>query len=182
MALTHEDKREIEELLSRYAWWIDSFMPLEAFYEIFTEDAVLASPISGRFEGREAHDAFVSYRATHPSWGDGRNEQLRHAIVNTLIEGDGDTASVKAILLDFTTPTDPDGGRTSRFMVTGHYECEAVRVDGIWKLKSRLLILDPISGGDRDNSAKDFREVGQDEVRAAAAASDPGDARFADDD
>lgn len=178
MALSYEDKREIEELLSKYAWWIDSFMPVEAFYEIFTEDAVLTSPVSGRFEGRDAHEEFVRYRSTHPSWGDGRNEQLRHAIVNPLIEGDGDHASVRAILLDFTTPTDPDGSRTSQFMLTGHYECEAVRIDGVWKLKSRFLVLDPISGGERDNSDLDYRDVGEEQVKAAATASNPADTRF----
>lgn len=177
MALSYEDKREIEELLSKYAWWIDSFMPVEAFYDIFTEDAVLTSPVSGRFEGCTAHEEFVRYRSTHPSWGDGRNEQMRHAIVNPLIEGDGDRAFVRAILLDFTTPTEPDSSRTSQFMLTGHYECEAVRVDGAWKLKSRYLVLDPISGGAHDNSRLDYRAVGEEQMKAAATSSNPAGTR-----
>lgn len=178
MALTLEDKREIEELLSRYAWWIDSYLPVEEFYEIFTEDAVLVSPVSGRFEGREAHAAFIEYRSQHPSWGPGRTEQLRHAITNTLIEGDGDHAIARAILLDFNTVPETGGGRTTRLMLTGHYECEAVRINGVWKLRSRILTLDPLTGGPSDNSDKDYREVTAELIEAATVASDRADSRF----
>jgi hypothetical protein len=179
MALTLEDKQEIEELLSRYAWWIDSYLPVEEFYSIFTEDAVLTSPLSGRFEGRDAQAAFVEYRSHHPSWGPGRSEQLRHAITNVLIEGDGDHATARAILLDFDTAAGPGGERASRLLLTGHYECEAVRIEGSWKLRSRILIIDSVSGGASDNSGKDYREVTAEALRAAAAASDPADSRFA---
>lgn len=168
MALTLEDKREIEELIIRYAFFIDSFSSPEDFYALFTDDAVLVSPFSGRFSGRRGLEAFVAYRATHPSWGPERTQQMRHIVCNVLIEGEGDTASMTAYLVDWNTHRFvPDS--KSELLLLGHYECDAVRIDGRWKLKSRVLVVDTVSGGHNDNSDRDFDDVSSEQLKQATS-------------
>jgi hypothetical protein len=158
MKLTADDKRQIEELLIRYTYLLDlESTPREEFLSLFTDDAILVSPIRGRFVGRHGLETFADYEA-NASWGKSRTEQLRHITTNFLIEGAGDTASMKAYVVLYITRLDtPD--RKTDFSLAGHYECDVVRVGGSWKLKSRILFLDTVSGGQRDMSDRVFDEV-----------------------
>lgn len=169
MALTVDDEREIEKLLIRYSYFLDSFLPRDEFMALFTEDAVLVSPISGRYVGRRGLEAFVDYRMKNTaSWGPARPEQMRHFVSNFLIEGDGDTGFMRAFLLDYITR--PDADPRTQLMLAGHYECDVVRVDGTWKLKSRILVIDTVSGGPDDNSDHDFAELSDQRLRRAISA------------
>lgn len=166
MTLTLEDKRQIEELIIRYTYFIDSFSTPEEFYSLFTDDAVLVSPFSGRFSGRRGLEAFVSYRANTPSWGPERTEQMRHIVSNVLIEGAGDKALMRGYLVDWNTRVGAPESKTE-LLLTGHYECDVVRVDGRWKLKSRILVVDTVSGGPHDNSDRDFEDVSSEQLSQA---------------
>lgn len=166
MALSVNDRLEIEELIVRYTYFLDGFSSKEEFVSLFTEDGVLVSPYSGRYVGRKAVEEFADRKLASHSYGPDRTEQMRHIVSNVLIEGDGDTATMKAFLLDFTTRLDVPK-RSTDFILAGHYECDVVRVNGKWKLKSRVLIVDTITGGPYDNSGLDAFEV-TDEQRLAA--------------
>ncbi|NIE66881.1 nuclear transport factor 2 family protein [Burkholderia sp. Ax-1719] len=170
MTLTLDDQREIEQLLVRYTWWIDGYATDKDFYAIFTDDAVLISPFSGTFSGKRGLDAFVEYRSRTPSWGPRRTEQLRHIISNVLVEGDGRVATVRAFLLDFKTNLGGESGN-SALLCVGHYHCEAVRVGNVWKLRRRLLVVDNVTGGPHDNSARSFEEVTAVQLKQAAASA-----------
>lgn len=170
MSLSWDDKNEIEELLVRYTWWLDSITDHDEIFTIFTDDAVLTSPYAGRFEGREGLEAFMRYRRTHPSWGEGREIQLRHVVANALVEGEGDSAFLRAFLLDWST-AGAWGERKTDFLLSGHYECEAVRVDGRWRLKSRVLVVDTVTGGPLDHSDKHYAEVSGEDISNTADAS-----------
>jgi hypothetical protein len=158
MGLSVEDKREIEELLIRYTYLLDlESTPREEFLALFTDDAILVSPIRGRFVGRAGLETFAEYEA-NASWGTSRTEQLRHIVTNFLIDGNGGTASMKAYVVLYITRLDTPHRQTD-FSLAGHYECDVVRVDGTWKLKSRILFLDTVSGGPNDMSSQEYDAV-----------------------
>jgi hypothetical protein len=145
--LAPQDRQEIQDLLIRYTYCLDELLSREEFYALFTEDAVLVSPFSGRYVGREGLEAFADHRASQSGIG-----QMRHIVCNFRIEGAGDVGRVTAYLLDWTTRPG-DGPRKTEFLLAGHYECDVVRVNGQWKLKTRVLVVDGVSGGPDDKSS-----------------------------
>jgi hypothetical protein len=154
VALSTDDKREIRQLLVRYTWFIDSYLPEREFFRLFTDDAVLSSPSAGRFEGQRGLAAFLAYRKDTPSWGPDRAGQLRHLVSNALVEGAGDTAFMRAFLVAVSTPTDGENGK-SEVLLAGHYECDVVRVGGVWKLKSRIEVADTAGGEPADRADRE---------------------------
>lgn len=177
MGLSAADRLDIQDLLVRYTYFLDGFSSKEDFMALFTDDAVLVSPYSGRYVGRAAVAAFADRKIASHSWGPNRSEQMRHFVSNFAVDGDGDRATMKAFLLDFTTKLDQPTRKTD-FLLAGHYECDAVRVDGRWRLTSRVLLVDTVSGGPHDNSDLDSSEVTQERRLAAAATAAVAPDRF----
>lgn len=154
MPLNLQDKREIEELLIRYSYLRDlEATPCEEFLSLFTDDAVIVSPKQGRFEGRKDLETFAEFSKQAP-----QGLSVRHVISNILIEGDGDVATMRAFLVLYMTRLEVSKRETKRTVV-GHYECDVVRVDGAWKLRSRIGIYDEVSGGPEDYSDKHYTQV-----------------------
>lgn len=158
MGLSAEDKREIEELLVRYTYLLDlEATPKDEFLSLFTDDAILVSPIRGRFVGREGLGAFAGLLES-ATYGKVRTEQLRHIVTNFLIDGDGDTAFMKAFVVLYITRLDTVERHTD-FSLAGHYECDVVRINGEWKLKTRILHIDTVTGGPNDRSDRAYDDV-----------------------
>jgi hypothetical protein len=79
-----EDRMDIQELLVRYGYLLDTFQFERIAPEIFTEDAVLNYG-TGDVVGREAIDAFFGqFRAAL--------DGISHNITNFIVDVEGDTA------------------------------------------------------------------------------------------
>lgn len=143
MALGLEDRQQIEDLLIKYAYLIDVEGTQEQFLSIFTDDAVLDSPISGHHAGIDGLREF--YRKVLERRGD---RTTRHLITNFVITIDGDSATLKAYLLGVTTslePRLPSTGRTTELLWAGSYDCALRRIDGHWKFERRTVSVDTLS-------------------------------------
>jgi uncharacterized protein (TIGR02246 family) len=116
MPLSAEDMLAIQQLVARYALAVDTD-DADAFLASFTEDGRFSSAFANA-AGRE------ELRAMR---GRGIPGRTRHIITNLIIEGDGDTASVRAYLLS-TRPVLQDS-------TVGTYENDLVKVDGRWLFK-----------------------------------------------
>ena len=155
MPLSAEDVLAIQQLMVTYAYLIDMRSAPEAeILSLFTEDALLVSPLRGRSQGRAGQRAFARYEAEAP-WGVPGEVQARHLMTNFLIDGDGEQARMLVFLTVYVTElaTSP---RVTELRFTGHYDCEVRKVDGAWKLASRVLHLDNVSGTPADISERDL--------------------------
>jgi 3-phenylpropionate/cinnamic acid dioxygenase small subunit len=135
-----EDRLALNDLLVRYAMSLDA-CDVEGVIACFTEDCVLDTPISGVYHGHDGIRRFASDTARFKA---DRGGQFRHVISNMRIDADGDAARVRCYLLDFLTID----GKTE-LLSPGEYDCDAVRVDGEWKLRRRLVRMDVIFSADR---------------------------------
>lgn len=124
-----EDRLQIQDLVSRYAYLVDSFMAAE-WLEVFTPDAVLDESAfgMGRYEG---HDALLAYAQAIA----GRVEHLIHLMSNHLIwESGNDTA--RGTCFAIVESMQKTGAR-ARYHVK--YEDEYKRIDGRWLIHRRIL-------------------------------------------
>lgn len=140
MPLPLADRLELEELMHRYAWAMDIEHTEEEFLELFTPDAVLKSPISGYHEGTEGLKKFALNARTL-----GKDVLMRHFITNFIAEGTPEKARIRAYFILMKTPRQPERPRPNReteFVFAGGYDCEAVKVDGKWRLKRRIVTVD----------------------------------------
>jgi hypothetical protein len=74
----------------------------------------------------------MSYRIT--------NGRARHWNANMVIEGDGDTATMRCYLLNLTA----GAGRMAG--TTGIYEDQLRKVDGAWRFVERHIAVDAVPG------------------------------------
>jgi hypothetical protein len=125
----------------RYAFAVDEAEE-EEFQRIFTDDAVIDGPW-GKHEGVEGVKRFAK---NFPRLAvERKNVKGRHLMTNFLIDGDGDSATMKVYFVEFktdTSPSDPSRATTSEVLSTGKYDCLARKVDGAWRLQQRLLTMD----------------------------------------
>jgi uncharacterized protein (TIGR02246 family) len=147
MALPIEDKREIEDLFTRYSYFFDGLLSRDAFLSLFTDDAVLVSPFHGRIAGRSGIEAFADHVVSNVL----PTQQMRHVVTNVAIDGSGDEAVMTVYQLIYTTKRGTPWPKTE-FLYAGHYECTLVRAEGTWKIHRRIDIADPITGGPNDKS------------------------------
>ena len=126
MPLTTDDKLEIMELVSRYNFAIDRREP-EGWANVFTEDGALWSDGNLRAAGRKDLEEYMrlSARNGHP---------IRHFTSNTLIEGDGDHATLRMYVMAWNIA---NGGMVPYVM--GEYDDILARVDGRWKFQLRRV-------------------------------------------
>lgn len=158
MALPVEDVLAIQQLFNRFLWVLDmEGAPEEELLAMFTEDAYIVGPARGRYEGREGQRAFAEQQrnSRYGAVGAGRN---RHVVTNQQVVGDGDEATMRVYGLGFRTELTEDP-RTTRFLLSCHYDCEVRRVDGEWKFAGRTAFYDTISGTNKDKSNMDHSEI-----------------------
>ena len=131
MAGSFEDKFAIQELVSRYNHAID-FGNYEAWVECFTEDGVFdgsAGCFVGRAELQKFTEQFKTTRANLPN--------VRHCVMNTVTDVEGDTAISSSYLQLLTT-----GKEGAKVMFSGRYDDKLVKVRGKWRFKERKVTRD----------------------------------------
>ena len=124
-----EDERAIERTLYRYAH-AQYDGDRDKFLDCFTDDAVIERTRHERVVvGRDAIAAFFDANTHKPV------AYHKHAVIEPLIEIDGDTATVSS---DFLYVQNRYGGpMISHF---GHYADELVRCpDGAWRFRRRAV-------------------------------------------
>ena len=124
MALSLEDRLDIQELAARYNTAIDGG-DAEGWAATFTSDGTFES--GGRtHQGTEALTAFAKGFAE-------RMAGARHWNNNMIIEGDGDAASLRCYLLLV---------RGGQVVTSARYEDTLRKVDGQWRFASRRVVPD----------------------------------------
>jgi uncharacterized protein (TIGR02246 family) len=126
----------IRQLLGRYNAAID-FGDAEAWAATFTPDGVFTctglpegNPLGGRYEGTAQ---LIAYAQKHYSIAKGR---ARHWNANLLIDGDGETATMRCYLLALTAGAGHLPG------TTGVYEDRLRKLDGEWRFAERSVTVD----------------------------------------
>lgn len=117
MPLTIEDRLEIAELVARYNWALDSG-DADAYIDTFTHDGVFRIVGGREYAGHEAlRTIFARPRGSS-----------RHWVTNMVMDGDGDTATMRCYLTVM---------RGLQITNMGRYENRLRRVGGRWKFVSR---------------------------------------------
>ena len=138
MPLTLDDRQQVEDLLVRYSYAVDTDGGEDAFAEMFTEDAVLIGT-RGHRTGMKA------VRELARTVTDRKGFQARHIITNVLIEGDSGEARIRAYFTEYYTYNEllpPKLMRTSELIYVGTFDCTAVKVSGSWKFSRRVVHCD----------------------------------------
>lgn len=147
-----EDYIAIEQLLVRYAIAFNTG-DADAYVATFAPDGDLQllrkegeAPFAGPFQ-RDGMRA--QWFADHAGPGSPRPEfrefgGMRHVTTNTLIEVDGDTATVEAIFMEVISngPNLPQGSNPPGFYAMGRYMDDLVKIDGQWYFQHRTVITD----------------------------------------
>lgn len=139
MATSLEDRFAVQDLFIRYATALDSG-DVEGIVACFTDDGALESPVLGVKAGMAAIREFAERFSAFQK----RGNQLRHIMTNFAIDVDGDTARARCYLVNILTT----GGKTT-YGPPGRYDCQLARVNGAWKFRHRLVVLDgpfPLDG------------------------------------
>jgi hypothetical protein len=151
--------------MMRYAWILDMEQGSEEdFLALWTADAVIESPRNGRYEGIDGIREMFKRHNAGPNSGAGAF-QFRHVLTNFLVEGDRDHATMRLFGTGFATPrTVGSGARKDRpptqcATYIGHYVCDVRKVEGTWKLASRILYLDNVTDTPFDVGSIPWREL-----------------------
>ena len=141
MRLSAEDRLDLQDLILRYGDAArDMSNNTERLRAIFAEDAVLDGP-RGYHVGIEGIIEFAAKERGLPT-GDDTSRPYHHTVIsNILVDGDGDTATVNATIVQVALVAG-DGSRSGRITGTGRYECTAKRIDGEWRLQTRVVRID----------------------------------------
>jgi hypothetical protein len=151
--LSVSDRLDIQELLARYAWSLDT-CDEEAFLACFARDGELIWDVfdtPGRWCGHEALQRFIAYFRSRPETA-GR----QHHISNLMVCASEYGARAQAYVLVALR----SGEGPHRLNVMGHYEDELRREDGRWCLSRRVIrdwsgpVLARIAGQDGTRSAR----------------------------
>jgi len=140
MPLNAEDRIELHELMARYAHAIDVVGAESAVFDIFTDDAELDSPASGRFAGMDGLRHFAQVVA-----GLREGRIGRHLITNVRVSEEGDGARLCACYIHTSTPARGAAAAEPRAIQVTHsgsYDCFAVRRGGRWRLRRRTVTID----------------------------------------
>jgi len=141
MPISVDDKIAIHELMAKYIWAVDVDCTETQFFELFTADAVMSSPVTGENVGeaglRNFRNAFLERRG---------KLQLRHFITNHVVDGDRDVATLKAYFMILQTRIDlPVAERKTDIRFCGTYDCELRKQSGTWKIHRRRVEIDTYS-------------------------------------
>lgn len=133
LAPSLQDRQDIADLVAQYNYAIDHHEP-EAWAATFTAEGTLMVDGEPRARGRAA---LIEYVARRRATG---TPKLRHWVNNTLVTGDGSTASLRAYVMAFKI----DEGLGPPY-VLGEYDDDLVRIDGAWRFSVRRLTI--MAGG-----------------------------------
>lgn len=128
---TWEDREQIRELDSRYAYPIDLGRN-EEWVRCFTEDGVFDSPLLGQHAG---HAALARFTVTYRDSAAGA--QVRHVMSNLTFEINGDRAKGGCYLTYFHCKA----GKMT-LQAVGRYEDELRKVNGEWLYQRRQVFID----------------------------------------
>lgn len=127
MALSVEDKFEIQELAVRYANAMDDG-DLNAWLSTWDENGIWEGGI-GRYEGAALRNLLTDLGA--------RIQGKRHVMTNFVISEVDSTVNLKSYLLVFERETG------TKCVATGVYNDKLTKVGGEWKFAHRTVKLDP---------------------------------------
>jgi 3-phenylpropionate/cinnamic acid dioxygenase small subunit len=124
------DRLEIEEVLTRYAWALDS-KTFDGLDDVFTSDAHIDYTSSGGVAGPFPEvKAWLARVLPHfPAY--------QHLVTNHQITVDGDQATSRAEFYNPMVTAKPDGGR-GIFFVGGEYHDQLVRTPQGWRIRERI--------------------------------------------
>jgi 3-phenylpropionate/cinnamic acid dioxygenase small subunit len=124
------DRLEIEELLTRYAWALDS-KDFDRLDDVFTADAHIDYTSSGGVAGAfpEVKAWLVKVLALFPAY--------QHLVTNKDIRVDGDRATSRCELYNPMVTTKPDGSR-GVFYVGAEYHDQLARTPRGWRITERI--------------------------------------------
>ena len=126
--LTLADKLEIQELIARYNWAIDTHDG-PGVAATFTQDGIFDGP--GRtFEG---HEALVGFGAGTHLTAESMARGSQHWVTNLVLEGNSEAVTARSMF----TRQNVDGDRHYTGPI-GHYHDELVKVEGRWLFKKRI--------------------------------------------
>ena len=147
--LTSDDRLDIQALLARYAWALDTGDE-QGFIDCFTRDGELAWDVfdePGVWRGQDALRRFIAYFRGRPE-----SAGRQHHVSNLVIEATADGVQAKAYVLVALR----DGAGPHRLNVMGYYEDLLQREDGHWRIARRCIrdwsgpVLSRIAGQDGD--------------------------------
>jgi hypothetical protein len=130
--LSSEDRREIQDVIYRYAWALDTG-DVERFVGCFCPDGVLiwdAFETPDRYEGADALRRFATTLRDIPS-----SAGRQHLVGNTLIDGEGDEARASSYVVVFTR----QGEGPHLVGVMGWYEDVLHRSEPGWRIRERVI-------------------------------------------
>jgi 3-phenylpropionate/cinnamic acid dioxygenase small subunit len=124
------DRLDIEDVLTRYAWSIDT-ASWDGLDEVFTPDAFIDYTSAGGIKGnypeiKEWLSTVLPFFAAY-----------QHLVTNKDIRIDGDTATSRCQFYNPMVQKADDGG-TSMFFVGGEYRDQLVRTADGWRIKERI--------------------------------------------
>lgn len=121
-----EDRDAIRDLFARYSLYTDTQQP-DAYAALFTDDGELvAASLGMHAAGRDALRELASSYGT----------AMHHAVVNEVIDVDGDRADARSSFLVLS------GGQVA---MSGRYTDALQRVDGEWRIARRELVFDALA-------------------------------------
>jgi|UPI000037F13E ketosteroid isomerase-like protein len=132
MASTLEDKDKIHDLLSSFCDNMD-LQRFDEFAALFTEDGVFYADDVGQPKGRAAIRAFAE--GILPVEGEG--PKRKHIMTNVFVNVDGDTARSNSTFIMVR-----ESASEIVIAAAGRYEDELARDNGVWRFKTRRLIID----------------------------------------
>jgi hypothetical protein len=132
MSLSTEDRLEILDLAARYSHATDHGDG-EALADTFTDDGIFEIAGMEPRQGRAAH--LEAGSAPRPE-----GLVMRHFISNPVIEGDGDSATMKLYVEVKNVAAD------GKPMLVGCYFDDLRRVNGAWKFAKRRVEVDYRAG------------------------------------
>lgn len=128
MTLSTDDVVAIQQLAAAYCHHMDDGDG-EAVASLFVDDGVLEIVDLVQSTG---HDEIAANSSVFPQVMPGG----RHIVQNVWVDGDGDSATLRAYLSNVTA------GDTPTAVQTGRYNDEVVRTDDGWRFSRRTLTLD----------------------------------------
>ena len=128
-----QDWFEINNLFIRYATMLDH-CDVEGVAGCFRPDAVIESPVLGKFVGHSGIRAFAE-RTRKVTLE--RGAQFRHVVTNVTADIEGDSGRARCYLLDFYSV-----GGVTELLSPGEYICDVSRIEGRWLFDNRVVIMD----------------------------------------
>lgn len=152
-SITAADRLEIHEVLSGYAWSLDTGDE-DAFVRCFAREGELVWDVfetPGRWRGEAALRRFIGYFRSRPE-----SAGRQHHVSNLLITPTAAGARARAYVLVALRCTEGP----HRLHVMGYYEDELLREDGRWCLSRKIIrdwggpVIARIAGQDGERSLR----------------------------